>query len=76
MKCFYRGAVFYSVIIAGLCSCTQVIKMKDEADAATRASDSILTEFKRVDESLQKSNATLDSANKIFVDSVSRKANY
>ena len=62
------------IIVAGIALLsTTILFMKKSADEAHKVSDSILEEFKRVDESLRQSNGNIDSANKILLDSLNVK---
>ncbi len=60
----------YTTIACLFCfiSCTQAIKMKQQADEARAKSDSILKEFKKVDEDLMRQKHSLDSTQKMTKD--------
>ncbi len=55
----------YATIACLFCfiSCTQAIKIKNEADEASTKCDSILKAFKKVDEDLSMQKKRLDSMN-------------
>lgn len=64
----FIAIVCISVLAAGF-----IYFMKQSAHEARKKSDTIMEEFKTVDQDLQESNQKMDSLNKIYFDSL-RKA--
>jgi hypothetical protein len=71
MKCF--KIVLVTALICYQVNCTGVIKMKQEADTAKQQSDSILKEFKTIDENLERSKQAIDSSGKVLRDALEKK---
>lgn len=69
-----KGLIAFIVVACIYLASIVVVFLKRTADEAHKKSDTIIEEFKRVDESLKRSNeAIIDSANKVLFDSLAAK---
>jgi hypothetical protein len=64
---------FIAIVCISFLAAGFIYFMKQSADDSRKRSDTILEQFKTVDQDLQESNQKLDSLNKIYFDSL-RKA--
>jgi hypothetical protein len=65
-----KGLIAFIVVACIALMSMAVIFMKKSADAAQKKSDTIMEQFKTVDRDLQQSNESLDSINKMYLDSL------
>lgn len=63
---------FIAIVCISIAAAAFVYFMKQPADAAHKKSDTIMEQFKTVDQDLQESNQKLDALNKAFFDSLRR----
>ncbi len=68
-----KGLIVFIVALAVGLGASAVIYMKKSADDAQKRSGEILNDFRKVDKSLQESNASLDSLNILLTDSLRNK---
>ncbi|MGG9962999.1 hypothetical protein [Ferruginibacter sp. SUN106] len=68
-----KGLIIFVVVAATGLVVSVIINMKKSADQAHQRQESILNEFKRVDESLKHSTYAIDSAYKKLPDSLISK---
>jgi hypothetical protein len=71
VKCFKISLLLMSIFLQ--VNCNYVDKMKQDANTAKKQTDSILKEFKKIDEGLEKSNKAIDSSGKMLKEAMEQK---
>ena len=54
-------------------SCTYVYKMNQDGSTAKKQTDSILKEFKKINEGLEKSNKAIETSNTMLKEALEKK---
>jgi hypothetical protein len=68
-----RGLIAFIVVAAVGLTSTFIIYIKRSAEAASRKSDELLEEFKRVDRGLKESSIKADSSIQMLLDSLNKQ---